>query len=284
MDWLMLIVFVTSWLFAAAALFGGVAVVRGQFPEADYFSYMPSFSVGLVLLLLFVWTGILRPELPVIGFPLLPLGAGALASFGLAATVGLLNRPRFLVPKRSRDQPSPFQDWLEHRRRHVGKVGALGRVIVPHRVVVRLKVTAKRMWRVLPGHRLRDLSFEAPSLDALEAELIRRCQNYFQNPSPALRAPQLVFDWWDESWHEIVSPDHGATPHIHTSMHVVEIEIERAPDAGGYMARSSQPALTVEAPSLERLVPLVRSSLFQREEASGHGRDQLHFIYTGNTA
>ncbi len=35
MDWLMLIDFVTSGLFAAVTLFGAVAVVRDQIPEAE---------------------------------------------------------------------------------------------------------------------------------------------------------------------------------------------------------------------------------------------------------
>ena len=205
MDWLMVIVFVITWVVAAVALFNAVAVLRNSFPEAAYFTFAPPFAVGLVLLLLFVWTGILRPELPVTGLPLLPLGVGALVSFGLAAPVAFFNRPKSLVPKRYRDQPGLFADWLERRRRHHGKVGALAQVIVPHRLLVRLKMTARRTWRTFPAYRFKDLTFEAPNLDALEAELVRRCQDYFQNPSPHRQAPQLVLAWWDKGWHEMVS-------------------------------------------------------------------------------
>jgi hypothetical protein len=285
MDWLMVIVFVVSWLFAAVALFSAVAVLLlDSVPEAEYLPYGPPFAIGVVLLLLFVWTGILRPEDAVTGLTLFPLGAGALISFGLAATIGFFNQPKLLVPKKSRDQPSVFQDWLERRRRHRAKVGARGRVIVPHRLVVRLETTARRTWVTMPGQLFRALSFEAPSLEALEAELIRRCQEYFQNPSPPRWTPQLVCDWWDESWHDMANPGHGATPHVHLGLHVVEVKIEPALE-GGYVARSAEPALTVEAPSLDRLVPLVRSSLLHAHEPRGHKRfDHLRFSYVREIA
>ncbi len=77
---------------------------------------------------------------------------------------------------------------------------------------------------------------------------------------------------------------HGTTLHIHVFRQVVEVEIERA-SGDRYIATSADETLSIEASNLDRLVPLVRSSLFQGEASSAAGRaDQLHFIYTRKTA
>jgi hypothetical protein len=56
----------------------------------------------------------------------------AVVPFGRHLRVNMVNRPRWLVPPRLRDQPGWLGQWPHRRRRHADRRGASPRIGGPH--------------------------------------------------------------------------------------------------------------------------------------------------------